>query len=137
MMNLTQQDVARIVQDELKKQQRTDMFSVAKVPFHTHNGIDSPPLRGSTTGTVYYGFVNNSTSAGTPFPEGWSVVNNGTGDCTITHNLGTTEYVVLATSEGTASIMSPQTRNTNTISIFSYSTAGTSQSTDFFFAVYV
>lgn len=84
---------------------------------------------------VFHGFVVNSTDEGTPFPTGWSVSNNSTGSCTLTHNLGTTDYTIVCTSEGTVSIMSPQTRGTDTITILSYSTAANLQNTDFFFMV--
>jgi len=84
-------------------------------------------------GGIYHGVVINSSSAGTPFPTGWSVANNATGECTITHNLGTTNYTFVCVSKGTASIMSPQAQGSNTIKVLSFSTAAAAQSTDFFF----
>lgn len=84
-------------------------------------------------GGIYHGLVVNSSSAGTPFPTGWSVANNATGDCTITHNLGTTNYTFVCVSKGTVSIMSPQTPGSNSIQVTSYSTAAAAQSTDFWF----
>lgn len=60
-------------------------------------------LQGLFGGTIYYGNVSNVGTALTPFPVGWSVVLNSTGDYTVTHNLGTTNYVVFLQQNVTAS----------------------------------
>lgn len=60
--------------------------------------LPSPP---TPAATVYGGYVNANGTSGTPFPSGWtsSVGTGGSvGRYTITHNLGTTNYVVTATA---------------------------------------
>jgi hypothetical protein len=47
---------------------------------------------------IYDGSVNANGTAGY-LPVGWSVTHTGTGDYTITHNIGTTAYVVNATAD--------------------------------------
>lgn len=50
-----------------------------------------------TSSAIYSGYVVSGGTAGTPFPSGWTVSNLGTGAYQITHNLGTTNYIVVAT----------------------------------------
>lgn len=53
--------------------------------------------------SLYSGAVTSGGTAGTPFPSGWTVsVGSGgsVGIYTITHNLGTTAYTVVATATG-------------------------------------
>lgn len=45
---------------------------------------------------VFHGFVNDDGSEGTPFPSGWSSTNNSTGIYTVTHDLSSTDYSVVA-----------------------------------------
>lgn len=47
--------------------------------------------------TIGVGFVNAIGTAGTVFPNGWTVVKLSTGRYEITHNLNSTNYVVLTT----------------------------------------
>lgn len=66
--------------------------------FHKHLGTDfSQKLAPTASLSTYGGRVSSSSSAGTPFPSGWSVTNITTGVCQITHNLGNTKYVAVAT----------------------------------------
>ena len=44
---------------------------------------------------IYTGFVNSDGTAGAPFPDGWTVSRPNTGEYLITHNLGSTDYVVI------------------------------------------
>lgn len=46
---------------------------------------------------IYAGFVNLDGSSGLPFPTGWTSANLSSGAYRITHNLGTTNYSVVAT----------------------------------------
>jgi len=50
--------------------------------------------------SAYGGYVNANGTAGTPMPSGWTTAKTGTGAYTITHNLNTTSYVVVATAAG-------------------------------------
>lgn len=48
--------------------------------------------------SVYGGAVNSDGTAGTPFPSGWSSTKPSTGNYTITHNFGNTNYTIAALS---------------------------------------
>lgn len=87
--------------------------------------------------TTYGGEVVNNAAAA-PFPSGWSVSHPSTGNHTVTHNLGHTNYVVVAM---------PNTTTPRAISVTSLSTtafnlnfknsAGSDTDTDFHFIVKV
>lgn len=113
-------------------------FGPTLVPFHEHTGVDSPRidyknLVGSSGSTTHYIGAIQSNVAGTPFPTGWSVVNNSTGIYTITHNLGNTTYVVIASGLGSAGVPVISARNATTFVISWYSLAANLQSMDFNF----
>lgn len=83
----------------------TTLGGIQTTPFHTHNGIDSPLIKSSGSGSnVFGGLANTSGTASTPFPSGWSISGGVTGQCTITHNLGNTKYAVTATVQSSASV---------------------------------
>lgn len=97
--------IRKIVQDEIKRNEGTGRFGLKSIPFHTHNGTDSPSIFSPTiTYTGYVpsdGLVNQS-----PFvflPTGWKVelMFPGTTDIyKITHNLGTSFYSVIVNQAG-------------------------------------
>lgn len=65
---------------------------------HRHNLIDgTKSLPGAT---AYAGYLNNGTAV--LLPTGWTSGKNGTGDYTVTHNLGTTNYAVAVTAVANA-----------------------------------
>ncbi len=104
-----------------KNQQQNNPFGHGFGPNqHTHNGIDSPLLAKQSSSTpIYGGFVNSDGTAGTPFPSGWTSV-LGTGGSahryTVTHNLGTANWVVVITPIATG------TYQTYFSQIFAYDT---------------
>lgn len=59
----------------------------------TSNGTGALPTF-QTSVSSFGGIVNTDGTASTPFPSGWSITYNAVGSYTITHNLGTTNYVV-------------------------------------------
>lgn len=76
-------------------------FGTSVIPQHRHNGNDSPKIRysdltGVPVAKIYGGAVSDSGVALTPFPKGWSVSRSSTGLYNVTHNLNTTNYVVIA-----------------------------------------
>lgn len=74
--------------------------------------------------TTYSGAVASGGTAGTPFPSGWSVAKNSTGNYTVTHNLGTSSYVVVATiKSGGKQILNSDISN-NTFDILTYNASG-------------
>jgi hypothetical protein len=70
---------------------------------NTQDDVDSVLRgRGLIQTRVYAGTVNVGGTGGTVFPFSWSVTHNSTGNYTITHNLGTLNYVVVATPANVA-----------------------------------
>jgi hypothetical protein len=69
--------------------QKAAQFAVPKVPYHEHNGVDSPSLNPPVA--TYIGFVPYDITDVTLqyiLPGGWSLRYDGVGIYTIIHNLG-------------------------------------------------
>lgn len=90
-------EVQQMIQAFAQQQQ----FGPAVVPFHTHNGIDSPTIKSPITS--YMGQVSIGGGAGPVFPKGWTVTETAFGQYTIIHNLGYLDnnYTVYASSVDT------------------------------------
>ncbi len=99
----------------------------------------------------YIGNVNSDGTAGAPFPSDrpgvnprggtgpWSVAHTGTGDYTVTHNLGITSYVVMAvpfTNQSRSAIVVARSTNSFEVVIFNTGT-GAATDTAFFFTLLV
>jgi hypothetical protein len=70
----------------------------------------------------YYAGSWNSNATTVSLPSGWSVTNPTTGSYTLTHNLGTTNYSIVALPEDTLATLTPtmcfyRSKSTNSISI--------------------
>jgi hypothetical protein len=91
--------IRRIVQEELQKNQLRSGFRMQQIPFHTHNGTDSPPIFQSQM--TYVGVVYGATGVpyrNLPFPQGWSIQKfQSDGIYRINHNLQTLNYSVQLT----------------------------------------
>lgn len=86
--------------------------------------------------TTYAGDVT-SNAAGTIFPAGWSVGHTGTGIYTITHNLASTNYIVMLTMRGAYFSIHYQSKNTNTFQVVTNLTTSTPADLDFSFFVII
>ena len=92
-----------------------------------NNTIDAGKLSDATVTQTqlsqkYYAGSWNSNATTTSLPSGWSVTNPGAGQYTLTHNLGTTNYSIVALAEDTAGTATPtmsfyRAKATNSISI--------------------
>lgn len=76
-------------------------FSTAKVPYHTHNKVDSlgvnyRDLLNIPNVTIYIGTVFSAGGPGPIFPTGWTVSAVSANTYKIIHNLNTTNYLVYA-----------------------------------------
>lgn len=220
--NMDKQEIQQLIRNEIQAASLKALYSVSNVPYHVHNGIDTPKLgfiglgdtpatysaqagkianvnsietalqfstmlalntvanggtgrasatayaviTGGTTSTgaqqsvsgvgtlgqvltsngasalptwqgpkTYGGVVTSTGTAGTPFPSGWTAGKNATGDYTVTHNLGTTNYVVVgsAISGGKILLWSQSSSDGNQFNILTFNTAGTSTDTTFSF----
>lgn len=85
--------------DRYNKTAKLSQFGITPVPYHTHNGIDSPKLNiiSSFSGTTTYAGSLNADASVVFLPSGWTATvgtGGGLGSYTITHNLGTTNYAV-------------------------------------------
>jgi len=82
------------------------------------NGFTLPTIIGT-------GFVNAAGTAGGVFPTGWTVTNLSAGRYEITHNLGSTNYVVLLTPlSATTREFSVESQTANTFITRFYSNPG-------------
>lgn len=66
----------------------------------------------------FAGVFNADGSLGSPFPTGWSVNKTGTGTYVITHNLGTTDYAVVATPFGFYNIVQVASQGSNSFELY-------------------
>lgn len=85
--------------------------------------VGSLTVRGATIPAIYIGALNGVMAAGSPFPSGWTASLISAGNCTITHNLGTNNYVVNVT--GQATIGTVLNRNSNDFSLVTKDTSNT------------
>lgn len=98
----------------------------------TYQGADQP--------VVFFGYVDDTGSEGTPFPSGWSSTSGSTGVYTITHNLGSsTAYVPLATALKSTLGLSAKigSRSSNSFTVRIFDDTGTLTDSDFTFAVFL
>lgn len=88
---------------------------------------------------VGFGKVTSAGAKSTPFlSDRWTVAKNSTGNYTITHNLGFTNYVPIVTASDTASRTICVSGETSTkFDVETYTDAGTQTDTAFNFIVYI
>lgn len=88
---------------------------------------------------VGFGKVTSAGAKSTPFlSDRWSVAKNSSGNYTITHNLGFTNYVPIVTASDTASRTICVSGETATkFDVETYTDAGTQTDTAFNFIVYI
>lgn len=86
----------------------SSQFSLNRIPFHSHNGKDSPSIVFPTL--TYSGYVTSDgkKSRTRPFPPGWGITRVSAGLYTITHKLNTSFYVVNAIGNDTTQICVPK-----------------------------
>lgn len=114
MKPLTEQEIRAIIQQEIRSSATSSRFQVKSIDQHKHNNIDSPATYSPVL--TYIGFVpsDGNVNGGLEYilPKGWTLLYNGTGSYTITHNLGTMLYsVVVSATQSTnnvvAAVISP------------------------------
>lgn len=106
---------------------------IQSVPYHTHNGTDSPLVTNIPV-TTYGGFVLSGV-AGVPFPIGWTASTSGTGLYTITHNLNSALYSVTASLLGNAGFAAINNHGHNSFSVNTFNSSGTATNENFYFSV--
>lgn len=87
------EQIRALVRQEIQANSSASRFKVNTTPRHIHNNVDSPftfqPI------LTYIGEVNADGTA-VLLPNGWTSVGSGTGVYTITHNLNSTYYRIVA-----------------------------------------
>jgi len=111
-----------------------------RIQDHIHNGTISPRINANTdiigtVGSIVYGGHITGSAAGTPFPNGWSVTHVGTGDYTITHHLGTTNYSVFATLGSIVGYINCISKLANSCDITTHNTSAAATDMDFDFLI--
>lgn len=114
MATLDEKRVRQMIREELARKDSSSRFQLNNIPNHTHNGVDSVPVVSPTF--TYIGFVPYDVGAdpllGTILPPGWSMSLIGGTTYTVTHNLNTLLYAVVAaptqsTNEKVSYVLNP------------------------------
>lgn len=97
--------IQSLIRSEVQKISQVGRFGVSNTQRHIHNDIDSPYVFQPIL--TYVGEIGSNGTVGL-LPQGWTVTYNGTGSYSITHNLGTRLYSVVASAQqSTNSVVSP------------------------------
>lgn len=129
-----------MIREEMKRESGLSQFGFNSVAFHTHNGVDSPPIVLPTL--TFVGKIPAVPLASFQeyfLPAGWSVsfVNSDDG-YHITHNLGSTSLGVVVTPYTSASVgYSPFVLidSPNQFTVYFYDLTPSSTNSPFFFMV--
>ena len=151
-----------MIQQAIDQNATANQFAVSDTPFHTHNGADSQrfsfknlsdvpnsyyqkagfavTVNSTETGlefdkvnSGYAGYVNSDGTAG-HLPSGWSSSTTGTGQYTVTHNLGTANYSAIAMSYASNSICKFNSVGTTNVQfVFLDSKTQSLNNTEFYF----
>jgi len=82
---MDEQQVRRIVREEVEKGGALSTYSTLQVPRHVHNGVDSPFITYTTI--TYVGYIRSDGSE-ILIPNGWNAERLDVGTYTIRHNRG-------------------------------------------------
>lgn len=98
---MTPDQVQQMIQQAIQAYAQQQQYGVAQVPFHDHNGINSPTVKSPITS--YMGQISIGGGPGPIFPKGWTCKETAFGQYTITHNLGYQDnnYTIFASSVDT------------------------------------
>lgn len=98
---------------------------------HRHRGISIDQTNAAFPYT-YHGTVSSAAAKGTPFPLLWTVASGGTGIYNFTHNLGHTNYIVVALPQAKVyAQLSSKTATGFVIKTFNDSGTATASALDF------
>lgn len=125
--------IRQIVREEISKSNSGGRFNIQNLPYHTHNGVDAPfalqPL------VTYIGLIGFHGTVGI-LPTGWTAVYGSTGQYQVTHNLGTIQYVVVASAAGNAAFVDI-TNDDKLVEFDWFNAASAAQDTPFYFTLSV
>lgn len=140
-----------LVDRGIKKAQTASAFMTTLVPFHTHNGVDSSKIKYKdliglpTQNSTYGGSVSGASGAAIMLPTGWTSAKINPGSYTVTHNLGVTNYVVVANPLSTnpiadscyATVQEPMDPTMFTVQFTNDTGSTTAINTDFNFVLFI
>lgn len=131
-MNETQ--IRTIIRQEIQTNTSSSRFALNSIPKHIHNDIDSPTIYQPTliyTGKIAY---NGSTIL---LPRGWTATQVDVAGYSVTHNLNTLLYTVIATpTQSLNNVVSPVVSEfQNTFEIYWFDSASAQSPTSFDFAL--
>lgn len=133
-----------IVKGKIKTQESSalDQALGVKAPRNSDNANDiyyQGQVDFPQPSVVGFGKVTSAGAKSTPFlSDRWTVAKNSSGNYTITHNLGFTNYVPIVTASDTASRTICVSGETSTkFDVETYTDAGTQTDTAFNFIVYI
>jgi hypothetical protein len=116
-------------------------YQEPNISSRTINSIDDlkSALAWLGVGASSSSYIGRVDSAGVAvsLPAGWTSARNGTGDYTITHNLGSAAYIVLLQSDGAASVPVIHTRGSNSLRTTFFSLAASLTDTSFDFQIII
>lgn len=117
--------IRQIVRQEMQESKSGSRFGLNPIQRHVHNGVDSPyAFQPSIT---YGGFIE-SDGAVSLLPKGWLCEQVSTGNYTITHNLNSQLYFVVASAQqSTNAVVTPvieSFQNTTSFGWFVYDSGG-------------
>lgn len=119
-----------------------------KIRTHIHNGNEAPRINANTDilgwkgGLVFMGTVSSGGVLTSPLPLlNWSATESATGVYVITHNLGTTNYSIVATPQDKVVVLQIVSKGANTVGIDAWAAQPTPSAVnaafDFFIATYL
>ena len=90
-------DLNSQIQSGIQQSQMQAALGVSPVPYHTHDGVNSPRLAVSDSSSVFSGAVNSDGTAGAFMPTGWTTSHLGSGRYAITTGKSSANCVCAAT----------------------------------------
>lgn len=137
LQDLIKQEIRKALQEQTKTSDFNSQYGNPTVPYHTHNGIDSPLVEGAagSSTTYYIGAFNSSGTAASLFPTGWSSSRTSVGLYVVTHNLGNTDYVVCPTMDDGSVRWYTVAYSTNTFTLRTFDSGASLADADVHFAV--
>lgn len=137
---MNEQEIRNLIRQEIQAASSERRFQLSPVPQHRHSGgADGSPV--FRPYQLFAGFVPyDGDLAGileVILPRGWGVTYNGTGDYTLTHNLGTALYSFVAVpNQSTNQVVSPVVETfKNEVAVGWFDSAGARQDTSFNFVL--
>ena len=118
-------DINQQIQQGIRASQMQAGYGVSMVPYHTHDGVNSPRIGTTAATTLYSGTVSSTGVTSGLLPSTWSVVYYPiTHQYVVTHNLNTTNYSVATSCTTIGDVANVIAHDSTTFTIAGYAIAG-------------